>query len=71
MAKGPETKTERNQNLFNDKEKMTFEKLARVYRISVKRTKEVYYKERDRRNKGVLKTAKKTGKELDKRLKQE
>jgi hypothetical protein len=41
-------KTERNKKLVELKKTMTFQELARFFKISVKRAKEIYYRETKR-----------------------
>ena len=43
--KGTPTKTARNLRLVKDKATMTFRELAKKYKMSDKRAKEIYYRE--------------------------
>lgn len=42
--KGTKTKVDRNKQLVLDKQTMSFSELAKKYRISAKRAKDIYYK---------------------------
>lgn len=56
--KGTPTKTNRNKNLVRDKEKMTFEQLAKKYKMSATRAKQIYYREIKRSKKNKIKIKK-------------